>query len=94
MEVSNALTSSLTSIEGSEKGLNTSTLDGGQVKNNGSTPLNTEDKKKAGVFELSDEITAQLDELKKLVDQNDNEIADRVNKLVKRIAKVEEQLKK
>lgn len=93
MEVSNALTSSLTSIEGSEKGLNTSTLDGGQVKNNGSTPLNTEDKKKAGVFELSD-ITAQLDELKKLVDQNDNEIADRVNKLVKRIAKVEEQLKK
>lgn len=94
MEVSNALTSSLTSIEGSEKGLNTSTLDGGQVKNNGSAPLNTEDKKKAGVFELSDEITAQLDELKKLVDQNDNEIADRVNKLVKRIAKVEEQLKK
>ncbi|CAN3361044.1 hypothetical protein DICA4_D28634 [Diutina catenulata] len=94
MEVSNASTSSLTSIEGSEKGLNTSTLDGGQVKNNGSTPSNTEDKKKAGVFELSDEITAQLDELKKLVDQNDNEIADRVNKLVKRIAKVEEQLKK
>lgn len=84
------LTTSLSSLEGGEKGLTTSNLDDGkEINNNG--PV---DDKKPSVYEVTDEILAKLDKLKLMMETNENEMNDRVNKLVKRLNKVEEIMKK
>lgn len=84
----NASTSSLASVEGGEKGLNTNTLDAGEVRNG-----SAEEKKKVSVFDLLEEILANLTKINKLMESHEAETSERVTKLMKRVGKIEELFK-
>lgn len=84
----NASTSSLTSVEGGEKGLTTTTLDAGEVKNG-----SAEEKRKVSVFDLLEEILANLNKINKLMETHEAETSERVTKLIKHITKIEELFK-